>query len=99
MRTVIVLFFLFLFAWPAEAQVVRMPCGTHESITKQLLQKYSEKPVAVGVTGTGSLIEVLASRDGETWTILLRQTSGLTCIMSSGEDWSRRVWEPAESAL
>ena len=41
-------------------------CSTRESVIALLAGKYKETPVAVGVTSTGGLVEVLASKDGAT---------------------------------
>ncbi|HJM48714.1 MAG TPA: hypothetical protein QGF63_02580 [Alphaproteobacteria bacterium] len=69
---------------PAAAQTL---C-THErtAVIEQLKSRYQEAPVAMGLVGNGSVLEVLASKTGS-WTILVTQPSGLLCVVASGEAW------------
>src|ERR1700750_2364425 len=46
-------------------------CGSRPELLKQLSGKFKEAPVAAGLAKNGSVIEVLTSDDGETWTILV----------------------------
>ncbi|WP_299396330.1 hypothetical protein [Pelagibius sp.] len=69
---------------PAEAQGPQ--CAPREAILKSLSKNYKEAPVNMGVTSTGSLLEVLASPSGS-WTILVTVPGGPTCMVSSGEGW------------
>ena len=62
-------------------------CGDRAGIVKSLASKYGEAPVSMGVAANGSLLQVLASPDGETWTVLLIRPSGIACIMATGENW------------
>lgn len=72
----------------AQAQI-QVRCGTRHSILTQLYLNHQEQPVAIGLTGNGNVVEVLASEDGETWTIVTTGPSGLTCIFQTGEHWQR----------
>ena len=76
---------LLLAAAPASAQSV--PCTDRSDIVKKLAKAYSETPTAVGVTSDGSLIEVLTSRDGHSWTLILTLPNGMACPVAEGEDW------------
>ena len=49
--------------------------------------KHQEQPVAMGIASTGELIEVLASDDGKTWTIIMTAPKSITCIMAAGTAW------------
>jgi len=72
-----------LIATPALAQV---PCGPHAAILDHLDQRYGEKPHAIALTDQGSLIEVVVSPAG-TWTILVTQPKGPSCIVATGKQW------------
>ena len=72
---------------PAQAQTA---CGTRAQVLEWLADSYREKPVAIGVTGTGALVEVVASGAGATWTILLTSPSGRSCLLAAGEGWRVR---------
>lgn len=69
---------------PASASPV---CGDRSKVIDSLNAKYSEEPVAVGVTSNGGVIEVLKAPDGQTWTILFTYPSGPSCLVASGEAW------------
>ncbi len=77
---------LLLAATPALAQQ-RPRCGPRADVLKQLSSTYREAPVAVGIGSNGRLLEVVASVDGATWTVLVTSTDGISCMMMSGETW------------
>lgn len=71
----------------SSAEAAQGPqCAPREALLQSLSKNYDEAPVNVGVTSTGSLIEVLASPGGS-WTILVTIPGGPTCMVSSGEGW------------
>lgn len=85
---------LSLMAVMAGAVTVAIPetqaspvCGDRNKVIDSLSAKYSEEPVAVGVTSNGGVIEVLKAPDGQTWTILFTYPSGPSCLVASGEAW------------
>ena len=75
---------LLALASTASAQVV---CKDRPTFLSYLGNSYSEAPVAMGLANNGSVIEVLSSKGGGTWTIIVTQPSGLSCIVASGEAW------------
>ncbi len=68
----------------ASAQSV---CTTRAEVTKQLDSRYSEAPVAIGLAESGGVIEVFATTDGSTWTIIITMPDGTSCMMAAGEAW------------
>ncbi|MEX0584084.1 MAG: hypothetical protein WD185_10460 [Sneathiella sp.] len=68
----------------ASAQSV---CFERTALLKHLNGKFEEAPVAAGLAANGSMLEVFSSPDGVTWTIILTQPNGATCVMASGESW------------
>jgi len=73
-----------LFAFPAFAQSV---CDKRAEVTGHLEQKYSEKPVALGMANNGGIVELLTTKEGNTWTIIITLPNGMTCLIAAGEDW------------
>lgn len=69
---------------PAAAQ---MACAKRANILENLSGKYSEAPVAMGLANTGGVIEVLSSPEGNTWTIILTDPNGTSCLIAAGEYW------------
>ena len=66
---------------------------------------YAELPVAFGLAQNGGLIEVFASADGATWTMVLSMPNGLSYVVTTGEAWTpvtaggRRTVTSARSAV
>ncbi len=69
---------------PAEAQSSAAP---RAEIVKQLGDAYAEAPVAIGLTGNGSVIELFTTGDGSTWTIVITSPDGLSRVVAAGESW------------
>lgn len=78
---------------PAAAQSPQ--CGARAAVLDRLSDKYGEQPVSIGVTATGSLLEVLASPEGS-WTIVVTVPGGPTCLVSSGDGWHNAPIQIAE---
>ena len=76
-----------LSAIPASAAGGSPLCGSRPDLLKELSKRYSEEPVAVGLSSNGSLIEVLTSDSGSTWTIMISQPNGSSCLIAAGEGW------------
>lgn len=64
-------------------------CGPHDAITQQLLAQFAEVPVGLGLTNDGLLLELYASPDG-TWTALISNPAGVSCIVSFGVGWQSK---------
>lgn len=89
MRPLSVILAMLALTVPAQAQ---MACGDHDKIVAHLAAKYGEVPKGFGVSGR-ILVELLLSPDGS-WTVLNTDTSGTTCLLSSGTDWEMRPAVP-----
>jgi len=73
-------------ATATSARAQAPPCATREAVLAHFAARYHELPVGVGVTATGGLLEVLASTGGS-WTIVITQPGGPTCVVMSGQGW------------
>ncbi len=71
---------------PAFGQGTAQVCAARDGLLTQLEQKYGEVPVAIGVAD-GRLVELLTTKDGMTWTIILTSPKGVSCLIASGEGW------------
>lgn len=72
-----------------------LACAARDVVLGHLAARYGERPVSLGVTATGSLLEVLASPDGS-WTIIITQPGGPTCLVISGDGWRTAPVRPVE---
>ncbi len=81
---------LFLVSSAAMAQV---PCDQRDKIVEWLGVKYKEAPIDSGVRSTGSLIQVLSTHDGETWTLIVSSPDGDSGLIGSGQGWRAKPHE------
>jgi hypothetical protein len=62
------------------------PCGQHDEIVEALTSKYQETRRILGVINASTVMEIFLSPMGS-WTVLMTNTSGMSCINASGESW------------
>ena len=78
-------------AAPAVAQApsdaLQSACQTHDEIMQMLNQKFAETPTALGLQSNGHVIQVFASKDGTTWTVVTTRPDGVSCIVALGRHW------------
>ena len=75
-----------LLPFPSHSQ--QMQCNKRESVKRQLEQKYNERVISAGVTSNGALLEVYASPNGQTFSIVITDpNSKMSCLMATGTDW------------
>ncbi len=58
-----------------------------DQVVKLLNARYGEEPVARGLTDSGWMMEVFATDDGDTWTMVLTSPKGVSQVASSGIAW------------
>ena len=66
---------------------VPVPCHDYREIRRQLADRYGEAPVSLGMRSNGEVLQVFASPQGGTWTIVSTSPSGLACILAAGRGW------------
>lgn len=76
---------LLVVATPTMAQ--QTVCYDHKLFVEFLKKRYSEVLVGIGVTTSGTLIGVYASKDGGTWTIVHTDVDSVACGIAAGKDW------------
>ena len=81
----------------AGAAIAQTMCGERRAVVEKLGQTYSEAPVSIGLANNGSLIEVFASSSGS-FTIIMTQPNGLSCVMAAGENFEPRPAPPDTSS-
>ncbi len=73
-------------------------CNPRTDVLGHLAKKYGEAPGAIGVTNKGGLVEVLTTGDGNTWTIIVSQPNGTSCMVAAGEGWRTKDYDDARLA-
>jgi hypothetical protein len=61
-------------------------CADHDSIIKALANNYKETRRIMGEVNPDSVMEMFMSPEG-TWTMLVTNTKGMTCIAAAGKKW------------
>lgn len=79
--------FLFFPLISASAALPSVSCAERDTVVKNLWNGYKERSVATGITSGGSIIELFQSNLGVTWTLLIVNTDGMACVLSSGDSW------------
>lgn len=69
------------------------------SLVKMLDERFSERAVALGLASNGGLIEVFATGNGSTWTMLLTMPSGESRVLGEGSNWVGVPSKPTERAV
>ncbi|WP_232823011.1 hypothetical protein [Oceanibium sediminis] len=62
-------------------------CGTRAEVVDRLRTDYGETRTGAGLSGADGVIEVFASEESGTWTILLTRPNGQSCLLAAGESW------------
>ena len=70
-----------------EAAPQDLACGSREEMTGRLKQAFGEAQTGLGLVSAAQVLEVWSSEETGTWTILMTDTSGQTCLVAAGEAW------------
>jgi hypothetical protein len=62
-------------------------CAPPDVMRAELKRTFGEEPVAVGLTTRGTLIEVMTTLDGATFTIIETTAAGVSCVKAAGKGW------------
>ncbi len=76
----------------AEAQT-RTACAERDAVVARLADRYGETLQSIGLQSNSAVVEVYASADTGTWTILMTRPDGISCLIASGESWQKDVAE------
>lgn len=71
-----------------------IPCGPRDSVL-EALENIGEQPVGVGLAGNEgkAVIELTVGPDGS-WSVLVSDTDGKTCLVLAGQEWDFAKPEP-----
>ncbi len=65
-------------------------CLPREAAVAQLEQGYDERRTNLGLVEGGQVVlETFVSASG-TWTVMLTDTNGVSCVIATGSNWTRR---------
>ena len=67
-----------------DADIGFRGCGSHAAVTRWLKRNFAETPLARGLQGDGQLFELYMARQGGTWTVVVTDPGGHSCITTEG---------------
>ena len=70
-------------AAPAFAQP--QPCAKHDDMLKMLKDQFGEVVIDGGMTSTGNMIETTVNPKTHTWTAIITNRLGESCIPAAGD--------------
>lgn len=78
-----------LIAVPFSSAHAAAKCGPRKAIIKVLESVYAEGRVAVGLSTSNTQAYEIFVSDKGTWTLMMTNTAGATCIMAAGHSWEK----------
>ena len=69
---------------PAEAQT--MFCAQRDNLVELLKAQYEEKQRGFGLADQRTVVELYVGPNGS-WTLMLTKSTGVSCVLGSGDDW------------
>lgn len=69
------------------AQAQGASCADRKLIVERLSNKYGETRQSAGLNQNNGMVEVFASNETGTWTILITMPNGMSCLMAAGKAW------------
>ncbi|SHJ87109.1 hypothetical protein SAMN05444000_11499 [Shimia gijangensis] len=78
-------------------------CAMRDTVVERLSTMYSEALTAGGLQGkqnSTTFIEVWASKESGTFTVIITNPQGVSCVVAAGTDWfqSEAGSDPADTA-
>jgi hypothetical protein len=68
-------------------------CAARDALVGRLEAGYGEEFTGGGLQNARRIIEVWASEEQGTWTILITTADGQSCVMATGTDWRKGLPE------
>jgi hypothetical protein len=60
-------------------------CAKRDQVVARLANKYGEVRQSIGLAPNNGVFEIYASQDTGSWTILVTNAKGLSCLVASGQ--------------
>lgn len=72
-----------------QAQALPRNCAAHDAVVERLAARYGESRQSIGLSSDNSVVEVFASTETGTWTIVVTRPGGPTCLVAAGQAFQR----------
>ncbi len=64
-----------------------LQCADYEMMTETLREQYGDTVAGRGVTNAGEMLELLLGREAGSWSLIVVNPGGLTCLIAGGNGW------------
>ncbi len=71
----------------SEAAAQTTGCQAHDTLARLLEERFAERPVGAGLAAGGRLVQLFASPDSASWTLVATTPAGESCVIAVGEHW------------
>lgn len=78
----------------ATAAHAEPQCAKHQAVVEMLAKQFGEAPHDMGMAAKSALMEMYASTDTGTWTLLITLPNGITCIIAAGDSFETVAASP-----
>lgn len=72
-------------------------CVDHGVLVAHLSEQFQERQFAFGLIGHVAIMEVFVAETGS-WTIIVTDVAGRSCIVAAGDNWENVVALPGQNA-
>lgn len=76
---------LLALALPTPLAAQAATCTDHATMVQRLAEGWRESRQAIGLGADNAVVEVYASAETGTWTVLVTRPGGPTCLVASGD--------------
>ncbi|SPH23508.1 hypothetical protein DEA8626_02572 [Defluviimonas aquaemixtae] len=80
---------------PSHAQQI-LPCFERGHLIEKLAGGYGERQTGAGLSGPQQLVELWSSSETGSFTIVLTQPDGRSCVLATGTSWQMKRNSEAE---
>lgn len=87
----VVLFFALTLHPAATLSQPEYNCASQSDLRSYLEEAYAEKLAAVGMVNEQTIMEIYVADTG-TWTVVLTNPAGVSCLVLSGQGW-QSIWK------
>ena len=84
---------------PAFAEAQNRNCGPRDNVISTLAEKYKETRRSIGLATKGRVMEVYASEESGSWTIVVTMPNGITCVHIDPESGLRARIDDVDAPL
>lgn len=77
-----------LIAFSAQSAQAQSMCNNRDVFVDQLASKYKEEIAARGLQSSERLLEIFASKETGSFTVLLTRPDGISCVLATGTNWT-----------